>query len=187
MNLLVGDADGDPVTLTALSSDPNFVSPTFDVTFAGTGEDRTVTIDPRIEFAPRSATITVSVDGGTDHVAITTVVGVVTGATITGTSGPDLLIGLEGIDLFHAGKGHDLLCGNAQADEMRGGGGDDTIRGGNGRDQLFGDAGDDALLGQGDNDTMTGGFGSDRFEGGSGTDVTTDFSAGEGDTQSGVP
>ena len=34
---------------------------------------------------------------------------------------------------------------------------------------------------------MTGGFGSDRFEGGSGTDVTTDFSAGEGDTQSVVP
>ena len=122
MNLRVTDAENDPVTLSASSSNPTLV-PDTNVSFAGAGEERTVTINATLQSTVQSATITVTADDGssTSEVAFTTVVGTAAGSTITDTPGSDLLVGREGIDLLVAGLGHDVLCGNDEADKVQAG------------------------------------------------------------------
>jgi len=73
-------------------------------------------------------------------------------ATMTGTSGPDVLVGTEDRDVIVAGAG---------ADEIYGHGGNDLICAGRGRDYIEGNAGNDVLRGGRGFDTGRGGAGSD--------------------------
>jgi Ca2+-binding RTX toxin-like protein len=85
------------------------------------------------------------------------------GATITGSSGNDIIDGTRSVsgqplptaenDVIRSMGGNDTVHGLA---------GDDAIDGGTGNDVLYGDAGNDALLG---------GAGTDRLDGGVGNDV----------------
>ena len=84
-------------------------------------------------------------------------------ATITGSSGSDVIDGVTTV----AGQPrptpeNDVIRAMAGNDTLRGLGGDDAIDGGTGNDALYGDAGNDALLG---------GTGTDRLDGGAGNDV----------------
>jgi len=72
-------------------------------------------------------------------------VGLATGDTLTGGTGPDQILGRDGADSISGGTGSDNLFGN---------GGNDTITGGDGNDTLHGGAG---------TDNLTGGLGSDVF------------------------
>lgn len=78
------------------------------------------------------------------------------GCTIVGTFGPDVLVGTSGDDvicgrggddLIRGGGGNDVLLGGTGDDVLYGGPGDDLIQGGRGDDRIFGDAGDDVLRG----------------------------------------
>ncbi len=60
-----------------------------------------------------------------------------TGATMTGSSGRDVLNGAAGRDTISGGEGHDDLRGHA---------GDDTIAGGYSGDDIYGGQGDDLLI-----------------------------------------
>jgi hypothetical protein len=73
-------------------------------------------------------------------------------ATMTGTSGPDVLVGTENRDVIVAG---------GRADEIYGRGGNDLICGGGGKDQIEGNAGNDVLRGGPGFDSGRGGRGSD--------------------------
>jgi len=66
-------------------------------------------------------------------------------ATITGTSGNDVLSG---------GAGDDSLVGGAGADTLSGGGGNDVLSGGTGDDVVEGGAGADTLSGGGEPDVL---------------------------------
>ncbi|MCP4488717.1 MAG: type I secretion C-terminal target domain-containing protein, partial [Gammaproteobacteria bacterium] len=95
----------------------------------------------------------------------------VSGSTITGGDGDEILI---------SGAADDILIGNAGDDVLVGNAGDDTLQGGGGNDLLIGGSGDDSLIG---------GAGIDIFaleagdEGGTSTpatDTIADFTAGAG-------
>jgi hypothetical protein len=77
-----------------------------------------------------------------------------TGASISGSSGDDILIGSTANDRFHGGGGDDYLSGNAGDDFLSGMEGNDTIKGGAGRDNLFGGAGNDVISGGSGNDVL---------------------------------
>jgi Ca2+-binding RTX toxin-like protein len=89
------------------------------------------------------------------------------------TGGFELILGSSGNDnVSTAGPG------TLPTVHYAGQGGNDTLSGGNGNDILDGGDG---------NDTLTGGLGADFLLGGPGSDISTDFNAGEGDAQSGIP
>lgn len=83
-------------------------------------------------------------------------------ATITGTSGRDVLRGTQGPDVIVALRG---------ADRVRARGGDDLVCGGRGRDRLWGGRGIDRLLGGGAADRIGGGRQIDTCIGGRGRDL----------------
>lgn len=186
MHLAVTDADGDDVTLSAVSSNTALV-PDANIVFGGSGGNRTITFGT-IKPTPGSATVTVTASDGTDESQLE--IGVRTGTAgsdvVSGTDGPDLLLGRGGNDTLAGAGGNDLVCGNAGADTASGDAGDDTMVGAAGRDGLSGGAGTDALLGGADADTLTGGTEGDAFKGGPATDTATDFNAGDGDTKAKV-
>jgi Ca2+-binding RTX toxin-like protein len=177
MNLTVRDHDnfGSYFTVTAGSSNTTLV-PTHYITFGGSGENLTVTINGR-STSSGSATITITV---TDSLGLTTtrtikfIKGTTSGQTLTGGTGSNLIVGMGGVDTLTGGGSNDLLCGGSSTDTINGGGGLDTINGGGGNDRLSGGDG---------NDTLTGGLGRDFFSGGAGTDRATDFRLTEGDTK----
>ena len=76
----------------------------------------------------------------------------VVGATLKGTSGPDVICGTSG---------DDTLSGEGGNDRIYGGGGNDTIGGGTGDDKLYGGDG---------NDVLDGAAGKDQFHGDDGFD-----------------
>jgi Ca2+-binding RTX toxin-like protein len=78
-------------------------------------------------------------------------------ATITGTTGDDVITGTPNADSIDGSNGNDII---------HGGGGNDTIVGGPGTDYLYGDDGDDSLVSKR-------GTGPDYFDGGAGTDKVT--------------
>lgn len=82
-------------------------------------------------------------------------------ATVSGTSGNDVMTGY-GQD--------DTLNGNAGNDNIRGNGGNDTLNGNAGNDALYGGLGNDTLNGGADNDSLYGGAGDDTINGGAGDD-----------------
>jgi Ca2+-binding RTX toxin-like protein len=104
---------------------------------------------------------------------------VLSGSTLAGTDGDDILVGTdgneilsggEGADLLFGGGGDDFLDGGAGADRLVGGDGDDRLYGRDGADRLEGDAGADSLYGGGGTDRLYGGSGADRLDGGDDTD-----------------
>jgi predicted extracellular nuclease len=193
------------LTLSATSSNTTLV-PSGNITFAGTGASRTVTI---ATAAGKSGTATVTITVSDGAAATTTTITVIAGTsnndTLNGTSGADMLFAGGAQDTLNGNGGNDLLCGGGGDDTLNGGGGDDTLDGGSGQDRLAGGDGADALLGGGGDDTLdggggndtldggsgqdrlTGGDGADAFDGGSGTDTATDYNAAQGDTRVNIP
>jgi len=130
----------------ARSSPPDRVSSTSE---GGTqpGED-----DGRID-TDGSDDSTVS-GGNTDDPNDSPPIDSVTGATVFGTAGDDIIDG---------GSGDDILKGETGGDTLTGGSGDDILDGGNGDDNLDGGEGDDELSGGAGNDALVGGSGYDSF------------------------
>ncbi len=75
-------------------------------------------------------------------------------ATVTGTTGNDVLYG---------GIGNDTLWGYGGDDRLDGGYGNDFLYGGLGNDTLLGGTGNDYLHGEMGNDVLVGGLATDRF------------------------
>ena len=159
---LSGDR-ADALTLSAASSNPTLV-PIGNVTFTGTGADRTMRVEARAgRVGSAVLTITVSDGQSTGSVQVSVQAGGNGGDTLTGGPGTDLIFGQNGDDVLLGGPGSDVLCGGRGNDRLEGGPGDDALGGG-----------------QGD-DVLVGGPGADRFSGGSGTDRAVDVDASEGD------
>jgi Ca2+-binding RTX toxin-like protein len=207
LNLVVSDVEtpAGSLTLTKISSNTAVV-PLANITFGGSGANRTVTINALMQNSIAFSDVTITVSDGTftSSINIRVIVGTNKTETInigTTTVGSDMIFGGNGDDTINSGAGNDLICGGNGGGVINGGLGDDTIDGGNGNDTLRGGDGNDLLLGGGGNDTLeggndndtldggsgndtlTGGPGADAFIGGSGTDTATDFNAGQGDTK----
>jgi Ca2+-binding RTX toxin-like protein len=147
MNLTVADADGDSLTLSGSSSDTSLV-PNANITFGGSGANRSVRIAAVPKKNAANATITITVGdghGGTATATITVKVGTTKKETLTGTAGPDMIFGLGGNDAISAGAGNDLLVGGDGNDTLTGGAGADMFSGGAGKDTAT-----DLTPGQGD-------------------------------------
>jgi Ca2+-binding RTX toxin-like protein len=188
MNLTVTDAEGDSLTLSGSSSNTSAV-PNGNISFGGSGSNRTVAITAVAASTVRTAVVTITVSDGISSASttITVVVGTSGNNTaLNGTSGADLILGLDGNDTLNGLGGNDLLCGGAKNDTLNGGDNDDTLDGGAGNDTLNGGSGSDGLSGNNGNDSLTGGTGADSFSGGPGSDSNIDFNAGDGDTSDGT-
>jgi Ca2+-binding RTX toxin-like protein len=70
----------------------------------------------------------------------------ISGVTIAGGDGDDILTGSDYADTLDGGAGADLLVGGAGADSLIGGTADDTLAGGAGNDTLSGGAGNDRFV-----------------------------------------
>ncbi len=92
-------------------------------------------------------------------------------ATITGTSGDDVIAGTPGDDVIIAGSGDDVVSGAGGNDVICGGGGEDTINGNGNDDTLVGGSGSDAIAGNDGEDTVFGSEGDDVINGDAGNDT----------------
>ena len=115
-------------------------------------------------------------------------------ATISGTSGGDVIQGTSGTDVITSGGGkdvvngqgdNDVISGGANRDRLVGGEGNDVLDGGGSNDILTGGEGDDILFGGQGDDRMVGGSGSDTMIGGDDDDImylatTNNLSQGDG-------
>jgi uncharacterized repeat protein (TIGR01451 family)/CSLREA domain-containing protein len=136
MNLVVVDADGDALTLSASSSNTSLV-PNGNIIFGGSGGNRTVRITALPKKTANIATITITVSdghGGTATMIMTVLAGTSKKETLSGTAGPDMIFGLDGNDTISAGAGNDLLVGGDGNDTLIGGAGADFFNGGAGKD-----------------------------------------------------
>ena len=210
VNLIVGDVEtpAGSLVLSATSSNTTVV-PLGNITFGGSGANRTLRVKAITQSTVAFSDLTISVFDGTftSSINIRVIVGTNKTEVInigTTTVGTDIIFGGNGDDTINAGAGNDLICGGNGGGTINGGLGDDTIDGGNGNDNLIGGDGNDHIFGGGGNDTinggvgndlidggtgndtMTGGPGADSFTGGSGTDTVTDYNPGEGDTRDGT-
>ena len=207
LNLLVADVEtpAGSLTLSATSSNTAVV-PLGNISFGGSGANRTVTIQAVMQNSVQFSDVTITVSDGTftSSINIRVIVGTNKTETInigTTTVGTDMIFGGNGDDTINSGAGNDLICGGNGGGVVNGGLGNDTLDGGNGNDTLRGSDGNDRIIGGGGNDTLeggndndvleggqgndtlTGGLGADSFSGGMGTDTATDFNAGQGDTR----
>jgi len=91
-------------------------------------------------------------------------------ATLTGTSGNDVLTGTAAKDVVAGLSGNDNISALGGKDVVCAGGGNDKANGGGGNDRLLGQGGNDKLKGVGGRDNLRGGGGTDRCNGGPGTD-----------------
>ncbi len=184
LNLRLVDPQGDPLTLTFVSSSNTALVPNSNVRINGLGEIRTVVITGVAGLSGVSV-VTFNLSDGvtTTPVVITFKVGTNGNNTINGTAGIDMLFGLNGNDTLNGGAQGDLLCGGNGNDTLNGGAGNDTLDSEAGDDILNGGSGNDILRGMSGIDTLTGGLGADRFSGGLGLDVLTDYTPSEGDTK----
>ncbi|HEX5989238.1 MAG TPA: hypothetical protein VFY75_03365 [Solirubrobacterales bacterium] len=89
---------------------------------------------------------------------------------LLGTAGPDVIVALAGNDRIVSRAGRDLICAGRGADYVGAGSAADRVLGGGGPDRLLGRGGPDVLKGSGGNDVLKGGRGSDRLRGGRGFD-----------------
>ena len=177
LNLLVNDVEtpAGSLILSATSSNTAVV-PLANISFGGSGANRTVTIDavPQATLAFSDVTITVSDGTFTSSINIRVIVGTNKTETInigTTTVGTDMIFGGNGDDTINSGAGNDLICGGNGGGIVSAGLGDDTVDGGNGDDTLRGQDGNDLILGGGGNDTLEGGNNNDTLDGGAGTDT----------------
>jgi Ca2+-binding RTX toxin-like protein len=177
LNLTVGDAETAPGSLTLSKSSSNTaVVPLANITFGGSGANRTVTINAvaQTNLAFSDVTITVSDGTSSSSINIRVIVGANQTETInigTTTVGSDMIFGRNGDDTINSGAGNDLVCGGNSGGIINAGLGDDTVDGGNGNDTILGGDGNDLLLGGGGNDTLEGGLNNDTLNGGAGTDT----------------
>jgi Ca2+-binding RTX toxin-like protein len=177
LNLVVNDVETAPGSLTLSATSSNTaVVPLGNITFGGSGANRTVRINavPQNNLAFSDVTITVSDGTLTSSINVRVIVGTNKTETInigTTTVGTDMIFGGNGDDTINSGAGNDLICGGNGGGIVNGGLGDDTLDGGNGNDTLRGGDGNDLILGGGGNDTLEGGNDNDTLEGGMGTDI----------------
>jgi CSLREA domain-containing protein len=138
LNLTVDDPDGPEasLSLSASSSKPTLV-PNSNVTFGGTGADRTLTATAA-SGKSGTAVLTVTV---TDSQQLD-------GAPLT-------------VKVRVGGNGNDTLVGDANSDVLLGQNANDTLRGAAGKDLMCGGRGDDRLRGGTEADFFGGGPGSD--------------------------
>jgi hypothetical protein len=184
LNVKLVDAEGDPLTLTFVSSSNTSLVPNANVHINGSGEIRTIVISGAAGVSGVSV-VRFDLSNGTTTtpVVVTFKVGTNGNNTINGTAGIDMLFGLNGNNVLNGGAGGDLLCGGNGNDTLNGGVGNDTLDGGADDDTLNGGAGNDILRGMNGTDSLTGGTGADRFSGGLGLDVLVDYNPPEGDTK----
>jgi Ca2+-binding RTX toxin-like protein len=177
LNLHLADADTPVGTLTLSATSSNTaVVPLANITFGGSGANRTVTINavPQVTLAFSDVMITVSDGTLTSTINIRVIVGTNGTESISiglTTVGSDMIFGRNGDDTINSGAGNDLICGGNSGGIINAGLGDDTVDGGNGNDTLRGGDGNDLLLGGGGNDTLEGGNNNDTLNGGGGTDT----------------
>ena len=157
------------LSLSVTSSNHDLV-PTRDLTFGGSGTDRTLTVRP---VPGRTGTAVVTVNGLSD-------------GQFTGSTAVTVRVGANGANRLMGDNGADMLFGQNGADTLSGAGGNDLLCGGNGADNLSGGEGDDSLDGGRGSDRLAGGPGADRFAGGPGKDRAGDFNPAVGDTQDGT-
>ena len=67
----------------------------------------------------------------------------ISGTTLNGTQGDDILVGAETSDVLFGGLGNDVLLGGLGDDTLWGGDGNDLLIGGKGNDILYGGSGQD--------------------------------------------
>ena len=85
-------------------------------------------------------------------------------ATITGTSGRDILRGTSLEDVISGYGGNDTIIAWGSRDRIYGGAGNDDIEAGYGNDYVRGGPGHDDIEGDDGNDWLYGGGGADVFE-----------------------
>ena len=90
---------------------------------------------------------------------------------ICGLGGNDVIRGIGGNDIIVGGTGDDTIVGGGGDDTIYGGPGDDTIHGSSGYDSIWGGPGDDTIEGNGESDVIVGGGGDDTIVGGGGDDT----------------
>jgi len=175
-------AQGGKVTCTVGSLNPTGVD------YGGVPAQVTIVVVPRKTGTIRN-TATVKgdqkdpVSSNNKATASTLVLGTVScrgvAATVTGTTGddvlfgtpgPDVVAGLAGNDRIFGLAGRDLVCAGSGADRIASGSAADRVFAGAGPDRLLGRGGPDLLKGSGGNDVLKGGRGSDRLRGGRGFD-----------------
>jgi RTX calcium-binding nonapeptide repeat (4 copies) len=134
VTLKLSDANGDPLTLSATSSNTTLV-PTSNITFGGTGTTRTATITT-ISGRTGTSNLTVTASDGQESssVPVTVKSGGAGNNTLSGTTGADLILGQGGADTLDGLGSSDVLCGASGNDKLRGGSGADTLDGGAGTD-----------------------------------------------------
>jgi Ca2+-binding RTX toxin-like protein len=103
--------------------------------------------------------------------AATLVVSTLSPATVSGTSGRDVIVITGGRHTIWAGAGNDIVCGSGLGDIVHGGSGDDRIYGRGGADRLYGGLGNDRMFGSFGRDVLRGGLGNDYLSGGNGVDI----------------
>ena len=92
-------------------------------------------------------------------------------ATITGTSGDDVIRGTAGDDVIVCGPGNDRVIAGPGDDVIRCGPGDDIVKAGRGNDRVSGGSGNDRLFGGAGDDRLFGRSGADRILAGTGNDI----------------
>jgi hypothetical protein len=138
INLTVNDPDGtaESLTLGASSSKPALV-PNSNVTFGGTGADRTLTATAA-SGKTGTAVLTVTVTDGQQLDGALLTVNVRVGGngndTLVGDANSDILVGQNANDTLRGAAGKDLMCGGRGDDRLRGGAGADFFGGGPGTD-----------------------------------------------------
>lgn len=187
ITLTLADGDGDPVTLSYVSSSNPALVPNASAVLGGSGLVRTLAIAANAKKSG-TAVITLRLSDGTVNVpiVITVIVGTDGNESINGTNGIDMIFGLGGRNVINGAGGNDLLCGGNGNDTINGGDDNDFLDGQNGDDVLNGGNGNDVLRGSLGNDTLTGGSGADKFSGGAGVDTATDLTPADGDTSDGT-
>ena len=135
LGLLDVDSPVDGLAPTASSSNSSLV-PGGNITFGGSGANRTVTISLASAKVAGEATVTVTVSDGlfTTELPITVIAGGNGNDVLYGTSGADLIFGGNGDDTLFGDSGNDLLSGERGVDILIGEGGADVFNGGQGED-----------------------------------------------------
>ena len=117
VNLLVGDVETAPGSLTLSATSSNTaVVPLGNISFGGSGANRTVTINALMQNSVQFSDVTITVSDGTftSSINIRVIVGTNKTETInigTTTVGTDMIFGGNGDDTINSGAGNDLVCG----------------------------------------------------------------------------
>lgn len=165
--LKLADGGNDSLTLTG-----GITADNLSFAWAGVGQDNlvisiaggpagdSITINQQAIAAAKIEKLTFD-DLGTVNFAVATAVG----ATLTGTSGDEILFGVGGNETINGGGGNDAFYGGA---------GNDIV---NGNNSIFWTGGADTFYGGAGNDSLNGAGGDDRyvFRRGDGTDNIKDF------------